>query len=583
MCGPNPPLYPSLTLSRYLLAENNFTQITTYEERPKPGGVWLSTPNLPPKEKRGPPEQPTNRPPFLSPLWPEKSYTIPQPRPKHEPEPIYLKDQLWMTESPIYDDLTTNLPKQLMKFTDLALPDKAPLMPSHHVVQSYLEEYSKEVVEKDLVNLGSRVTSVLPMRDEQGNRTWEVTHTSVLDTAHTSTSTFDAVVVANGHYTSPFIPSLPGLSSWSSITTPSGSPLIIHSKSWRHPPLTPKKVLIVGAGISGMDIADHIAKSGSQVLLASRTFKPGGTMEPMVTHGNITYVHPVAELLGEGKEGRSVKLKDGSVEGNIDQVIFATGYFYDFPFFTKETESTLGLTVGPDSRTGPVNAVLGLWQHLIPRDEPTLSFLGLPSRIVPFPVVEVQSAFVARLLSGRIFLPSKDDMMEWESDTIFSKLKDGNTGLKYDIKDLIEEVADGDKEEISRRARRYVNGDFHTLHGTDGAYINVISDLCSAADRKTETREGRKVGKQAPYWDEKTMWTRRMVPIIQKVMREGRKESTRELKEVEEVVGTFEHWKVVEKAGQEVVEREKKRIFEEFGCGEEAKEKGEDPEEQVGY
>ena len=242
-----------------------------------------------------------------------------------------------MTESPIYDDLTTNLPKQLMKFTDLAFPDKAPLMPTHHVVQSYLEEYSREIVEKHLVNFGSRVTSVLPMRDEQGKRIWEVTNTSVLDTTHTSTSTFDAVIVANGHYTSPFIPSLPGLSSWSSVLTPSRSPLIIHSKSWRHPPSMPKKVLIVGAGISGMDIADHIAKSGSQVLLASRTFKPGGTTEPMVTHRNITYVHPVAEFLS-GKEGeRSVRLRDGSVEEGVDQVIFATGYFYDFPFFSKET------------------------------------------------------------------------------------------------------------------------------------------------------------------------------------------------------------------------------------------------------
>lgn len=491
-----------------------------------------------------------------------------------------------MAESPIYDDLTTNLPKQLMKFTDLAFSDKAPLMPSHHVVQSYLEEYSKEFFKRDIVEFGSRVTSVVPKRDEEGNRKWEVTSTYVLDSTQTSTSTFDAVVVANGHYTSPFIPSLPGLSSWSSVTTPSGSPLIIHSKSWRRPPSKPKKVLIVGAGISGMDIADHIAKSGSQVLLASRTFKPGGMMEPMVTHRNITYVHPVAVFLPpntaeeatNGKGKRAVRLRNGTVEEGIDQVVFATGYFYDFPFFTKKTEKELGLDVGPERRTGRANAVLGLWQHLIPRDEPTLSFLGLPSRIVPFPVVEVQSAYVARLLSGRISTPIREDMLEWESDVIFSKLKDGNTGLKYEIKELIKEVSHDDAEEVNRRARRYVNGDFHTLHGTDGLYINVLSDLCSAADKEMERRTGKKVGKQAPYWDDRTMWMRRMVPIIQKVVREGKKEWTKELREVEKVVGTFEHWKDVETKGEEAVEEEKKKIFGEFGCGEEAKEKGEDAE-----
>ena len=496
-----------------------------------------------------------------------------------------------MTESPIYDDLTTNLPKQLMKFTDLAFPDKAPLMPSHHVVQSYLEEYSREIVEKDLVNFGSRVTSVLPGKDDHGKRVWEVATTSVLDTNHTFTSTFDAVVIANGHYTSPFIPSLPGLSSWATAKNEEGKPLIIHSKSWRHPPTTSKKILIIGAGISGMDIADHIAKAGSQVLLSSRTFKPGGMMEPMVTHQNITYVHPVAVFLPpnsaeeamNGKGKRAVRLRNGTIEEGIDQVIFATGYFYDFPFFTKKTEKELGLDVGPESRTGRVNAVLGLWQHLIPRDEPTLSFIGLPSRIVPFPVVEVQSAYVARLLSGRMSTPIREDMLEWESDVIFSKLKDGNTGLKYDIKELIKEVSHDDAEEVNRRARKYVNGDFHTLHGTDGLYINVLSDLCSAADKETERRTGKKAGKQAPYWDDRTMWMRKMVPIIQKVVREGKKEWTKELREVEKVVGTFEHWKDVETKGAEAVEEEKKKIFGEFGCGEEVKEKGEDPEGQVGY
>ena len=247
--------------------------------------------------------------------------------------------------------------------------------------------------------------------------------------------------------------------------------------------------------------------------------------------------------------------------------------------FSKETEKEIGLGVGPESRTGRVNAVLGLWQHLIAWDEPTISFLGLPSRIVPFPVVEVQSAYVARLLSGRLNLPSVGEMLNWESEIIFEKMKDGGTGLKGDIKELIKEVSHGDSKEINRRARHYVNGDFHTLHGTDGLYINDLSNLCSSADFRSPTP----LGKQAPYWDERTMWMRRMAPIIQKVVREGNLERVKELREVEEVVGTLEHWKEVEARGEKAVEEEKKKIFGEFGCGEEAKEKGEDPEGQVGY
>lgn len=482
----------------------------------------------------------------------------------------------WKLESPIYNDLTTNLPKQLMRFTDLPFPDDAPLMPGHEVVRVYLEEYARSVEEKGLVRWGRRVTSVVPIKDESGKRSWEVTSTHVLDNTKSPTETFDAVIVANGHYTSPFIPDVPGIREWCKDDT---QPRIIHSKSWRHPPTTKMKILIIGAGISGMDIADMIAKSGSQVLLASRTFLPGGFMPPMVTHRNIKYVHPVSEFITPPSEEptteyampsstRAVRFKDGHVESEIDQVILATGYFYDFPFFSKETEKELGLTVQPESRTRPVNAVLGLWQHLIARDEPTLSFLGIPSRIVPFPVVEVQSAVVARLLAGRLTLPSKQEMLKWETEVIFSKLKDAGTGLKADIRELIDEISKGDVAEINRRLRKYVNGDFHILWGTDAQYINGLSTLCSSSDEAwSQLNPEQQVGKKAPYWNEKTKWMRRMTPIIQKIMREGNGELIERVKEIEEVVGTFEHWMEVEEKGEEAVDEEKKAIARKFEIG----------------
>ena len=55
-----------------------------------------------------------------------------------------------------------------------------------------------------------------------------------------------------------------------------------------------------------------------------------------------------------------------------------------------------------------------VFKHLIhPQYKEALTFIGLPYKIVPFPQFELQTKFVARLLSGRAQLPSDGEMSEW--------------------------------------------------------------------------------------------------------------------------------------------------------------------------
>ena len=64
-----------------------------------------------------------------------------------------------------------------------------------------------------------------------------------------------------------------------------------------------------------------------------------------------------------------------------------------------------------DACTLCVCRVSPLYKHLFPpRHAPSLSFVGLPWKIVPFPLYELQSRWVARLLSGRVQLPPVDVM-----------------------------------------------------------------------------------------------------------------------------------------------------------------------------
>lgn len=70
------------------------------------------------------------------------------------------------------------------------------------------------------------------------------------------TETFDAIVVATGHYTVPYIPETPGLAEFSSHFQGS----VEHSKAWRGPEkYRGKRVVVVGASISAADMSFALA------------------------------------------------------------------------------------------------------------------------------------------------------------------------------------------------------------------------------------------------------------------------------------------------------------------------------------
>lgn len=82
--------------------------------------------------------------------------------------------------------------------------------------------------------------------------------------------------------------------------------------------------------------------------------------------------------------------------------ISAAGYEYALPFLEDGTVDVSGGYVSP------------LYEHLLhPRFGFSLSFVGLGFKNVPFPQCEVQSKYVAALLSGKAETPSQEAMEEW--------------------------------------------------------------------------------------------------------------------------------------------------------------------------
>lgn len=197
---------------------------------------------------------------------------------------------------------------------------------------------------------------------------------------------------------------------------------------------------------------------------------------------------------------RTVRFADGTVEVGVDSVIFCTGYFYSFPFL-----KSISPAVTEDGRI-----VRNLYEHSIYAQNPTLAFIGIPQRVVPFPIAEAQSGFVARLWSGRIPLPSEEEMLAWERKLIEDR--GGDVSIIHDMKSL-----------------------------RDVAYINRLYEKSMSA-KPVEGLANDGKGQIPPFWDEEKAWVRERFPAIKEASR-ALGEKRREVKSLGELGFDYKIWK----------------------------------------
>lgn len=153
----------------------------------------------------------------------------------------------WRSER--WDSLSANGPVWHDRFPGLEFPGLEPgAFATKEQVADYFEAYAEKFDAP--VRCGVDVTSV---RRKEGERGFIV---------QTSDGSIDAryVVAATGAFQRPVIPAV----------LPEGSGLTqLHSSSYRNPQQLPAgNVLVVGAGSSGVQIADEIQQSGRQVYLS---------------------------------------------------------------------------------------------------------------------------------------------------------------------------------------------------------------------------------------------------------------------------------------------------------------------------
>ena len=275
--------------------------------------------------------------------------------------------------SRVYESTHLISSKPFTQFPDFPMPDAYPDYPSHRQVKQYFDRYAEHFGLRERISFNATVTRVAAVGDQ-----WDVT---VNDT----TIRYGAVVVANGHNWHAKVPQYPGEFDGE----------VLHSADYKSAAqLRGKRVLVVGAGNTGCDIAVEAAqnaqatfhstrrgyyynpkfvfgKPSDQIadqLLAMRVplamrrlafaatlrttmgkFESFGLQKPdhaffethpivnqqlvyYVGHGDITPKPDIARFDTDG-----AVFTDGT-RADVDLVVFATGYLAVFPFLANPAD-----------------------------------------------------------------------------------------------------------------------------------------------------------------------------------------------------------------------------------------------------
>lgn len=491
-----------LAAAKHLLAQGQgtvFREIDIFEQRGEVGGVWLHTPWVtardPGQEARKdgrvldevPLTDPfvgVDEPAFLPRPSIEgegKASTITNGAGAETPKRSGTTSANPLFPSPMYDELNTNIPHTLMQFSDQPFSEDCEIYPTRQVVQDYLLQYARDV--RHLIKFATQVVNVslvVAADKEQAvsagkaiMEKWRVTTRDLLTGCATS-AVYDAVVVASGHYATPYVPDVPGIREFHAAYPD----VIAHSKSYRSPhdpgydcsSRGARKVVVVGNSASGLDIAGQIRKARAggddpaPVISCVQSPTPEDMRRFVEEDQGFVYdeAAPIARFLVDGK---GLEFADGRVEYGVDRVLFATGYLYTFPFLNElspggsggedeghirgsanihlsnskaapstTTTSSLNGVSPSESKTSESHSsdsnsacqskplitngrrVHNLAKHFLHTTHPTLVFPGLPIKVIPFPFAEAQAAVFSRVWANAIPLPPQEVLDQWERE-----------------------------------------------------------------------------------------------------------------------------------------------------------------------
>lgn len=312
---------------------------------------------------------------------------------------------LWDIDSPtstMYDTAHLISSKRMTEFADFPMADDVATYPHHSELKKYFQDYARHFGLYDQYEFNTEVVKVEPEGDK-----WRVLTRS---NGEEQSRIFDGVLIANGTLHHPHMPELPG----------DFAGELLHASEYRSPELfRDKRVLVVGCGNSGADIAVDAVHSARSVDISVRRgyyFLPKFLMgKPVDTLGGKIRLpgrlkqlvdsllvkavmgkpsdyglpdpdyrmyesHPVINSLilhhlGHGDikargdiesvEGHTVRFANGE-SADYDMILMATGYALHYPFVDRSHLNW------PEQAGAP-----SLYLNVFNPDQPTLLVMGM--------------------------------------------------------------------------------------------------------------------------------------------------------------------------------------------------------------
>jgi hypothetical protein len=169
----------------------------------------------------------------------------------------------WRHErSPVYASTHLISSKPFTQYPDFPMPDDWPDYPHHSQLLAYFERYTDHFGLREHIWFGTEAARVTPVSPDDPATKWDVTVRGVRGGAP-KTLRYAAVVVANGHNWSPKLPEYEGLDGYRGT--------VVHSSAYKDAgQLRGRRVLVIGAGNTGCDIAVEAAQQGARCWHSSR-------------------------------------------------------------------------------------------------------------------------------------------------------------------------------------------------------------------------------------------------------------------------------------------------------------------------
>ncbi len=318
----------------------------------------------------------------------------------------------------MYRYLWSNGPKEGLEFADYTFEEhfgkQIASYPPREVLFDYIEGRVKRAGVRDAIRFRTIVRRV-DYDDATGLFT-VAAHNLVTD--EETIESFDHVVVATGHFSTPNVPHFDGLDRFNGR--------VLHAHDFRDAvEFKDRDILIIGTSYSAEDIGSQCWKYGCRSVTVSHRTAAMGYDWP----DNWKEV-PLLQKV----EGNTCTFKDGST-ADVDAIILCTGYLHHFPF------------MAPELRLQSANrlATADLYKGVVWVDNPKLFYLGMQDQWYTFNMFDAQAWYVRDIIMGRIEVPVRDDRAADVADRESREdaLEDDYAAIRYQgdyVRELIAET-----------------------------------------------------------------------------------------------------------------------------------------------